>query len=72
MTLPLAAYETRRMEKRIASAHALAAQHGAQIHPKGKAWRVVGPTVDMLVSDLANLSKADFAGTETFRRSQFD
>lgn len=48
------------LERKRADARRLAQEAGARIYPFGRAWRVVGPTVDMLLSDLALLTDADF------------
>jgi len=43
------------------NARRLAERAGARIYPIGRAWRVVGPTIDVMVADLASLNEADFA-----------
>jgi len=48
------------VERKREDARRLAHQAGARVYPFGVAWRVVGPTVDMLLSDLALLTPADF------------
>lgn len=45
---------------KVAQAVALAERFSARIYPHGQAWRVVGPTINVLVADLAILREADF------------
>lgn len=45
---------------KVEQAVALAERFSARIYPHGKAWRVVGPTINVLVADLAMLREADF------------
>lgn len=47
-------------EQKIAAARRLAEQAGARIVSFGRGWRVVGPTIDVLVADLGSLHPADF------------
>lgn len=47
-------------ERDRAAARALAASFGARVYPQGKAWRVVGPSVDILIHDLRFLRPEDF------------
>ena len=49
-----------RREKRLHQARALAAQHGAQLRPHGRAWHVCGNGHDFLLADPAQLTSADF------------
>lgn len=48
------------VERKRADARRLAEEAGARVYPFGIGWRVVGPTVDMLLSDLVLLTPADF------------
>ncbi len=45
---------------KVEQAVALAERFSARIYPHGRAWRVVGPTIDMMISDLAQLRESDF------------
>lgn len=51
---------SRQAENRVEQARELAARFGARIYSHGQAWRVVGPTINVLVADLAMLREADF------------
>ncbi|MCO5109200.1 MAG: hypothetical protein M9907_19255 [Burkholderiaceae bacterium] len=46
--------------EREQQARTLAASFGARIYPFGRAWRVVGPSVDILIHDLRYLRREDF------------
>lgn len=46
--------------EREARVRALIAARGAKIYPKGKAWRIVGPGVDVTVADLGLVRAEDF------------
>lgn len=43
-------------------AYELAATFGARIVPFGSGWRIVGPTVDLVVHDLRFVRREDFLG----------
>lgn len=47
------------LERKRAEARRLAEEAGARVLPFGAGWRVVGAGVDVLVADLASLSRAD-------------
>lgn len=49
-----------RHEEKRREAAELAAGFGARIERRGQAWRVVGPTVDILIDDLRHLRREDF------------
>lgn len=48
------------VERRRAEARRLAEAAGARIVAFGAGWRVVGPTIDAFVTDLAELHEGDF------------
>lgn len=47
-------------EHKRENARRLAEQAGARVYPFGRGWRVLGPTVDVLLADLGSLHPADF------------
>lgn len=49
------------IERKRAEARRLAEQAGARIVPFGAGWRVVGPTIDVVLSDFAMLNAGDFS-----------
>jgi len=57
-------------ERRRAEARRLAEQAGARILPFGHGWRVVGPTIDVVVADLATLNAGDFERVEGWKKSR--
>jgi len=62
MTLTLAEYHARKRQRHDdRKAHELAARFGARITPSGAGWRIVGPSINVLVADLRYLDERDFA-----------
>lgn len=46
-------------ERRLRQAHALLAKHRCRAVRFGRGWRVTGPNIDVLIADLALLTRND-------------